>query len=177
MSAYLLLFLIFWSCLSGHSCTIHDDEPINYIIVLMTRGVATNAQLDLRISPKLKNKFECFDKTCSDILKDHLKHFQSPIRVIGHTLNDTTSPKTLQAIRDEIHRTYDTPGLKLQAVVVIGDARLLSMFSVFMVGVEVPVLGLDTSELISFTKLQGLIFNLVLGQSENLFDFKLSFLN
>lgn len=166
MPAYLLLLLIS-SSLSGHNCSTADDEDIkiNYILVLMDSRATANSQLDLKISPKLKKKIECsfdeanFNTVCSGILKDHLKHFQSPIRVIGRTLNDTTSPKALQAIRDGLHKTHKTQGFKFQAVLVIGDAKLLSMFSVFMEDVDVSVLGLDTSGPISFTQFQGLISN------------------
>jgi len=126
----------------------------------MARGATTNAQLDLKISPKLRTKFECLDDTCSGTLKNNLKHFTSPIRIIGHTLNDTTSPRDLQLIRNKIQKIHTTRGYKLQAVIVIGDFSLLSMFSVYMVGVDVSILGLDTSGLIISNHYQGLMFNL-----------------
>lgn len=188
MSIYSIILILCLSFTNLQLVFTHTDaSEINEFLVFMSKESLTeylnvshqsaSTNLLLLITPKLQKKLLCnsppndLKSECSrSLINQELKYFHGPLNVIGRVLNNSMSPKCVRDIYSEIQSSYlssimtsssDT-NRKLQAVLLIGDSKLISLFDVFLGDIGAPIVALDTHRLLKFNEFQSWLFNVLI---------------
>lgn len=156
------LFLLFFSFVSA-TAVISSDALVHDVLIIKlaedripSKGI--QEPISIRMSPSLKKKVECkldaavhpsVDHECPGAVpKGLLKYYQSPVRIIGRTLDAKIGIKKLLDLCSVIKNTYDgSVEKKLGAIVILLPTNLVALFDMFLGDLNVPLVLIDTTKI------------------------------
>lgn len=156
------LFLLFFSLVSV-AAVISSDAFVHDVLIIKLAeerlpGKESQEPISIRMSPGLRKKAECkldaaehpsVDYECPGAVpKGLFKYYQSPVRVIGRSLDAKTGIKKLLDLCSAIKNTYDgSVEKKLGAIVIILPTNLVALFDMFLGDLNAPVVLVDTTKI------------------------------